>query len=326
MGLLSDKKNYAVLRSSDHWVVSFHAFATGCKITLTDHPNLSPSGIAEEITSWIQGFEQRYSRYLPESWITRINLASGLHPITIEEEDMEVIAAARYAYFQSKGAIDPSCLPLTKLWQEARSGRKIPDASLIHHAKNLVNWKKVEISDHRIFLPTTGMGLDFGGFGKEFAVDKTAGLLLNLGCRDFLVDFGGDLFASGYGPDGQPWKIGIERPTPSGQPKYVLALTDKALATSGNYRKFFDIDGKRYGHAIDPRTGFPTIHSQLSASVIAPSCLKSGILSTTCILEGKKTGIRLLDANWEAEGCIQSLDSSIKTNNFYRSAIYEDTD
>jgi len=91
-----------------------------------------------------------------------------------------------------------------------------------------------------------------------------------------------------------------------------------SLATSGNYRKFFDLNNKRYGHTIDHRTGYPTIHSELSASVISPSCLKSGIISTSCLMSGKQAGLRMIDSEWNVEGCIQSFDSPLLSNKFYQ--------
>ena len=99
---------------------------------------------------------------------------------------------------------------------------------------------------------------DFGGFGKEFAVDQVSEKLRNLNCENFLVDFGGDIFASGFVTEGVPWKIGIEKPGGEESPGFIVSLSNRALATSGNYRRFFDLEGKRYGHTFDHRTGYPT--------------------------------------------------------------------
>jgi thiamine biosynthesis lipoprotein len=184
----------------------------------------------------------------------------------------------------------------------------LPEEKKVLQARELVNWDYVEYTTDEIFLPKIGMGLDFGGFGKELAVDKIAGLLRSHGVENFLINFGGDIFASGQAGDGEDWRIGIESPNQEGPPAYVIKLKNHGLASSGNYRKFFDVGEKRYGHTLDPRTGYPTIHSHISASVVSPSCLKSGILSTSCILEGKEKGLQMVEAEWGTEGCIQTPD------------------
>ena len=167
------------------------------------------------------------------------------------------------------------------------------------------------------------MGLDFGGFGKEFAVDRLRKTERRTFVRKLLVDFGGDIFASGLASQGTPWKVGIEKPLDGDQPAFVLNLTNMSLATSGNYRKYFDLKGNRYGHTIDNRTGYPTIHSELSASVISPSCLTSGIISTSCLMAGRHEGLRMIDSEWNVEGCIQSFDSPLLSNRFLEYIYYE---
>jgi thiamine biosynthesis lipoprotein len=266
----------------------------------------------------VQGFEQRYSRYLENSWLSLVNASAGVKPIPLTQEDVLTLRAGSFAYFQSNQTIDPSCLPLTALWQKAKAKKQVPQEREISEAKELVNWQNVQISEDEIYLPFEGMGLDFGGFGKEFAVDQVSEKLRNLNCENFLVDFGGDIFASGFASEGISWKVGIEKPQCTDQPVFVANLTNMSLATSGNYRKFFDLNNKRYGHTIDHRTGYPTIHSELSASVISPSCLKSGIISTSCLMSGKQEGLRMIDSEWNVEGCIQSFDSPLLSNKFYQ--------
>lgn len=325
MGLLITlaEKNFTIIREKDLTVLSFHAFGTSCQIKFSSIDRVDHHLISKEVISWIKRFQNRYSRYLPDSWLSKINDAAGQFPISLSPDDKLVLQAASFVYFQSQRAIDPSCLPLTHLWQQAKASNVIPKESTIEKAKGLVNWEKVEYSQNDIFLPVNGMGLDFGGFGKEYAVDVVSAKLEKSGCENFLVNFGGDIFASGYASESNCWKVGIENPINETKPSYVVSLNNRGLATSGNYRRFFDINNKRYGHTIDHRTGYPTIHSELTTSVVSPSCLKSGILATTSLLVGKENGIRMLESEWNVEGCIQSLESPLITNKFYNYLIHE---
>ncbi|MAH25695.1 MAG: hypothetical protein CMI19_01880 [Opitutae bacterium] len=318
MGILSSslEKPYSLLHERDLLVLSFQAFGTSCKVKFSLTDNIDLKSISHEVISWVENFEGRYSRYFPASWLSTVNKSAGIEAVSLTAEDKLVLQAGSFAFFQSKQAVDPSCLPLTSLWQKAKASKQLPHDEEVSQAKELVNWQNVQISGDEIYLPFQGMGLDFGGFGKEFAIDQVSEKLKNFNCKNFLVDFGGDIFASGFASQGMSWKVGIENPLDVDQPAFVLNLTNMSLATSGNYRKYFDLKGNRYGHTIDNRTGYPTIHSELSASVISPSCLKSGIISTTCLMVGKQAGLRMINSEWNVEGCIQSFDSSLLSNRF----------
>ena len=318
MGILSSslEKPYSLLHERGLSVLSFQAFGTSCKVKFSLTDDIEFKSISHEVISWIKSFEERYSRYLPTSWISKVNKSAGIETVSLTAEDKLVLQAGSFAFFQSNQAVDPSCLPLTSLWQEAKASKRLPQEAEISQAKELVNWHNVQISENKIYLPFQGMGLDFGGFGKEFAVDLVSEKLKGLSCENFLVNFGGDIFASGFASKGVPWKIGIENPLDGDQPAFILNLTNMSLATSGNYRKYFDLKGNRYGHTIDDRTGYPTIHSELSASVISPRCLQSGVVSTSCLMAGKHEGLRMIDSEWNVEGCIQSFDSPLLSNTF----------
>jgi thiamine biosynthesis lipoprotein len=311
-------KPFFLSKERDLTVLSFQAFGTRCKVKYSACESIDFEFASQKVVNWVQEFEQRYSRYLENSWLSLVNASAGIKPIPLTEKDALVLRAGSFAFFQSNQTIDPSCLPLTALWQKAKDKNQLPQEHEISEAKELVNWQNVQISEDEILLPFQGMGLDFGGFGKEYAVDQVAEKLRLLSCQNFLVDFGGDIFASGFATEGVPWKIGIEKPVGEEIPGLTVSLSNRALATSGNYRRFFDLEGKRYGHTVDHRTGYPTIHSELSASVISPSCLKSGIISTTCLMSGKQTGLRMIDSEWNVEGCIQSFDSPLLSNKFYQ--------
>jgi thiamine biosynthesis lipoprotein len=161
------------------------------------------------------------------------------------------------------------------------------------------------------------MGLDFGGFGKEYAVDRVTELAREHGLDDFLIDFGGDVFAEGSPPDAPAWRVGLEDPGKQGQAKRIFSVSGMAVATSGNYRRFFEKNGKRYGHLIDHRTGFPTSNNCLSATVISRSCLEAGVLSTCALLDGTDRGLARIDRFFGAEGCIQNRNGVEWTKGIY---------
>ena len=327
MGVLSSslEKPFSLHEEGNLMVLSFRAFGTSCKVKFSPLDSINYKFVSLEVLSWVSNFENRYSRYIPDSWLSLVNDSAGVKAVKLLEKDQHILSAAAFTYFHSNHAIDPSCLPLTFLWQQAKNRNQLPHESEILAAKELVNWGKVEVSDNEIFLPKPGMGLDFGGFGKEFAVDQVSERLKSLSCKNYLIDFGGDIFAAGYSAEDSTWKVGIEVAEGGEKPAFVLNLTDQAMATSGNYRKYFDLNGKRYGHTIDNRTGYPTIHSELSASVISPSCLISGIISSSCLMVGKTEALRMIESEWKAEGCIQSFDSPLVSNNFYSYLSHEST-
>jgi thiamine biosynthesis lipoprotein len=137
-------------------------------------------------------------------------------------------------------------------------------------------------------LPLPGMELDFGGFGKEYAADRAATLLQEQGVKHGMVNLGGDIRLMGPRPDGRPWVIGIQHPRTPGTVMARMAVTEGALATSGDYeRSFVDEDGRRYCHVLDPRTGWP-VTAWRSVSVIAPACLAAGALTTIAMLKGSE--------------------------------------
>ena len=158
MGILESKraKPYSWVKEAGDPTLNFHAFGTSCRVKLSAHEDWKRVEIGREVISWISHFEERYSRFLPNSWLSEVNRASGIQPVPLEKEDHQILRAASFSFFQSKRSIDPSCLPLTQLWQDAKSRNKVPDEAKIREARDLVNWEKVEYSEDEIYLPNSG--------------------------------------------------------------------------------------------------------------------------------------------------------------------------
>ena len=162
------------------------------------------------------------------------------------------------------------------------------------------------------------MALDLGGIGKEYAVDQVAQLAVQSGATSVLVDFGHDVRVHGSPPEKKPaWHIGLEDPKQPGRCWTGLAVINQSVATSGDYLRSFVRDGKRYGHILDIRTGRPVANGCLAVSVIAPTCTLAGMLSTTAFVLGPEEGLRLLDATYQAAGCIITETRTFSSRRFY---------
>src|SRR6185312_9503662 len=154
-------------------------------------------------------FEARYSRFIPDSLIGRINAAAGEHWMEIDPETERLFQLCHELFFFTRGSFDPTALPLIQLWNWKQNPKTLPDAQAIRAARELVGWNKVERRPGGIFLPQRGMGLDLGGIGKEYAVDCVMNMAVQHGIENVLIDFGQDVRARGCAPDKRFWRIGL---------------------------------------------------------------------------------------------------------------------
>jgi len=179
-----------------------------------------------------------------------------------------------------------------------------------------VGWQKVLRDGDRFFLPHKGMGVDIGGIGKEYAVDRVTEMAAECGINDIMVDFGHDIRVHGEPPEGGPWRIGLEDPTDPTTCWGGVMATDRAAASSGDYHRGLWADGKRYGHILDSRTGYPVSNGCRSVSVIARTCTETGILSTAAFILGPEEGLSFLNTCYQAERCIWTDRSQLQTAGF----------
>ena len=287
--------------------IGFQAMGTPCEITYQCDSSSVATEFQERSLAWVRRFEKRYSRYLPDSLISSINHAAGTGQSTpIEEEDDRLFKICDTLHFFTHGLFDPTTLPLAKIWDFKAKNPKIPEDSEIREALGKIGWKRVVRENLSVSLPEAGMGLDFGGFGKEYAVDQVVELAREFGITNLLVNFGGDLRTLGSPPDSPHWRVGLEDPNQPGHAKYAVRANDLAVATSGNYLRFFEVDGKRFGHLLDHRTGYPTSNNHMAATVISHSCLEAGILATCSLIDERMQGLALIENHFGSEGCVWS--------------------
>lgn len=229
--------------------------------------------------------EAKYSRYRDDSVVAAINAAAGQgSAVTVDEETVALLNYAQTVFEESEGVFDITSGVLRKIWR-LREGI-IPDAGEVEALLPDIGWSQVSWQAPAIHLPRVGMEIDFGGFGKEYAADRSADVLRLHGIRHGLVDLGGDVHVVGPHPDNSAWQIGVRHPQHRDRPIARVALRQGAMATSGDYERVLVKDGQRYSHLLDPRSGMPIKDNPASVSVLAERCLLAGTASTVAMLRG----------------------------------------
>ena len=241
---------------------------------------------AQAAIAEVRRIETRYSRYDPDSIVSRINAAAGSgRALAVDEETAGLLAFAGQLYAISEGCFDITAGVLRRAWDFRQP--RLPQAAELRALLPLIGWSKVRCAAGAVELPLAGMELDFGGFGKEYAADRAAAVLGQAGVAHGYVNLGGDIRVIGPRPDGSGWCFGLQHPRRADALIGQVALRDGALATSGDYERFFELDDQRYCHLLDPRSGWPVVHWQ-SVSVIAPTCAAAGALCTLAMLMGEQ--------------------------------------
>ena len=244
----------------------------------------------------VRRIERKYSRYLGDSIVSRVNRCSGHAPVDIDAETAALLDYANACYLESGGLFDITSGVLRRAWDFKRAHP--PAKAEMEPLLALIGWSKLEREDQRVFLPVAGMELDFGGFGKEYAVDCAARVCLEHGIFAGLVNLGGDLCSLGPQPGEQPWGVGIRHPRPNeGSHQELIAtlpLFSGAIATSGDYERYIVFEGRRHSHILDPRTG-ESVQGPQSVTVHGPTCLVAGSAATIAMLKGDENSAPWLD-------------------------------
>lgn len=264
------------------YTFKFIAMGGTCEIRLAAEDEATASAIAKEAISEVNRIERKYSRYRPDSIISQINTAAGSgRMIECDAETSWLLDYANKLYQTSRGLFDITSGILRQAWNFKEP--RVPTDDELEKLTRLIGWQKVQRDNSRVYLPEPQMEIDFGGFGKEYAADRAAAVLKAKGVSHGYANLGGDISVVGPRSDGQPWLIGIQDPRRKGQIVATIPLRSGGLATSGDYEKYFVLDGRHYCHILNPRSGQP-VSFWRSVTVITPMALVAGSCSTIAML------------------------------------------
>lgn len=263
----------------------FSALGGPCELRLVGPDESLLRHAAHAAVLEVKRIEHKYSRYDTKSLISLINSAAGSGmAVEVDDETSGLLTFADRLHQLSGGLFDITSGVLRRAWDFSRA--ELPSAQAIEALLPLVGWHEVVWRAPYISLPRREMEIDFGGFGKEYAVDRATTLLRRAGVAHGFVNLGGDICLLGPREDGCPWRMGIQHPRNDQRLAATVSITSGAMATSGDYERFIEVDGHRYCHLLDPRTGWPARHWQ-SITVFGPTCAAAGAASTVSMLLGE---------------------------------------
>ncbi len=265
------------------------------EITLVDRDSVQANQHIVEVIAEIERIENLISEWRPYTQISEVNRNAGIKPIKVDREVFDLTKRAIQYSRNSQGAFDISIVALDKIWKFDGSMDTMPSADVIRSSVAKVGYKHIVLDSaaSTIFLELPGMKIGFGSIGKGYAADRGREIMKARGITAGIVNASGDLSTWGSQPNGEPWKIGVNNPFKSHQMVRVLHLNEMAVATSGSYEKYVEINGKRYSHIINPITGYPAT-GLTSVTIYGPSAEIANALSTSIMVLGEKEGKKLI--------------------------------
>jgi thiamine biosynthesis lipoprotein len=284
----------------EQWIVSGRTMGTtfSVKIVAPGDPKATKEEVAAAVEKTVAEVDARMSTYRPDSELNRFN-DSGTEPFEISPALLEVLTEAQRVAEISRGAFDITVGPLVDAWGFGPEGMvEPPDDATIERllAEHGYRYLKLDEEGPTAQKTTLGLRCDLSAIAKGYGVDRVAVLLADLGFDDFMVEIGGEVRTSGVNAEGRVWRIGVERPVAQREGVWgAVELADAAMATSGDYRNYYERDGVRISHTIDARTGRPITHALASVSVIHPSCMTADALATALSVLGPEEGRRLVE-------------------------------
>jgi thiamine biosynthesis lipoprotein len=288
-------------------------------------PTVELPQLQQDVDALLAEINLQMSTYLPESEVSRFNRAPADEWFAVSAATAEVVAAALEVSRETDGALDITVEPLVELWHFGPTGAsdttgltefQPPDEEAIDAARERVGWQKlsVRLDPPALRKSVEGLEIDLSSVAKGYGVDRVAELIADRGIGGYMVEIGGEVRAAGLRPDGRPWQIGIERPDVDRRAaQWVVPLADAALATSGDYRNYFDYEGHRYAHIIDPSTGRPVEHPLASVSVLADTCMKADAWATALVVLGPERGYDSAEKHGLAVLFVSRIDTGFAT-------------
>lgn len=273
--------------SPEPFLFPFQAMGTACSFHIFAADEMGARRAAQAGAREVYRLEGKYSRYDAESYLSAINaVAAAGGVIAVDRETADLIDLASDWHRDSGGLFDITSGVLRRAWNFETA--RMPSQEEIDALLRVCGLQRLVWNRPELAFPVAGMEIDLGGIVKEYAADRAASVMIEEGgAASVLVELGGDIAVAGVRPDRKSWRVGIRRPSiVDGPPLTIVELVEGGLATSGDYERFFEIDGKRYSHILNPLTGMP-IEGAASVSVMAGSCLEAGRRSTLAMLKGE---------------------------------------
>lgn len=279
-----------VFGCSAQTVSSAVGFACDTVVTIRAY---APQETVDDALRLVSDYERVLSKTVENSDVWKLNHAAG-QPVEVNPETAELLRLAVAISADCDGALDVSIAPLSALWDFTAESPSLPDADALQNAAALVDYRNIVIEGNTVTL-RNGASVDLGGVAKGYIADRVAEFLKQSGVRHACINMGGNVLVFGGKPDGTAWQIGVRDPngTPE-QSEEVLSLTDGAVVTSGNYERFFELDGVRYHHILDPKTGMPVQNGLASVTILTGQSALADALSTACFVLGPEASEPLL--------------------------------
>ncbi|MEA3414773.1 MAG: FAD:protein FMN transferase [Thermodesulfobacteriota bacterium] len=283
-------------------LISGKTMGTTYHVKVVTGYSIKSKKLNEKIDNRLEEINQSMSTFIKGSEISRFNRLSLVGERFYASDDfLHVMIVAKNLYKLSNGAWDGTIMPIVNLWGFGDKEKKgnIPKKKEISRLLPEICFKHIDIVENRYLVKRKApISVDLASIAKGYAVDQIADLIRTSGIQNFIVEIGGEVYASGFRQDGKPWKVGINRPdkdAPFDHAYKVVLLHNRALATSGDYRNFFEIYGRSYSHIFDPKTGYPVSNRVVSASVLADKCAFADGLATALMVMGAEKGLRLVN-------------------------------
>ena len=278
----------------------------------------------EEINKKFEKYNMSFSTYEKESVISKIN---NNQEVELTDEFISCYNRSMEISEITKGAFDITAGPMVNAWGFGPEAKSKMNQEKVDSLIEITGYLKIQLKNGKITKENPGMKLDMSAIAKGFTSDLIASFLIEKGCPNYLVEIGGEVVAKGVNEKGRTWTIGISKPdedllVSNTELQAKVKLPDNALATSGNYRNFYEEDGKKYAHTIDPKTGYPVQHSLLSATVLARDCMTADAFATAFMVMGLESGIEIARSIPEIEVFFIYADEN-GNNRIYMSEGFE---
>lgn len=263
----------------------------------------------------ISRIEKLISSWDPASQTSQINQNAGIAPVKVDRELLDLIKRSMVISRLTDGAFDITYASMDRIWKFDGSMTEMPDPALITQSVSRVGFEKIGLDEANstVFLPEGGMKIGFGAIGKGYAADKAKKLLQDKGVVAGIINASGDMNTWGQQPNGEDWKVAITNPMNKNEAFALVPISHGAVVTSGNYEKYVVLDGIRYTHIIDPRSGYPA-HGIISATVFAPSAELADALATSVFVMGKEVGLQRIDQLPNVECILIDEEGNIHTS------------